>query len=210
MVFLIIMAVLAVTAILSVVFYRFWFLRNPEITVPRGNNIVSPAGGKVSRIVKTSSKSVTISKHHIGKVKALAKDVAKDCIIISIMLTPLDVHYQKAPMDGKIIYSKHKAGKLYNAVLGHDSMRATLENESNQILISTAIGNIKVVQIAGFVARRICSFAEHNDNIKKGQDIGVIKLGSQVSIIIPDKKNIMIKVKEGERVMCGETVIAEY
>ena len=85
----------------------------------------------------------------------------------------------------------------------------SLENEKNEIIIKNPdIGKIKVIQIAGFVARRIESFVTEGQNIEKGHRIGRINLGSQVSLILP--KNITLEVKEGQRVKAGSTIIAKY
>jgi len=203
-----ILIIVAVLIIALVLFYRFHFLRDPERKAPKGNNLISPSDGKVVRIVELKDKNaLKIKKGLLGKIKTLTKDTIKEGYLISIMMTPLDVHYQRAPIDGTIISTKHTKGKLYNAVSDAENMKATLMNEKNEILINTKIGKIKVIQIAGFVARRIHCFVKKGQKIKKGQRIGIIKLGSQVSFIIPKLK---VKVKVGEKVKAGETIIAEY
>ena len=191
-----------------IAFYFLWFLRNPKRNPPKKNVIVSPANGKIHKIMYSDDRSIKIQKGLLGKIKAFIGDVSEKCAIISITMTPLNVHYQRAPLDGKIVKIRYQKGKFLNAVHNSNDMQATFENENNQILIKTEIGNIKVIQIAGFIARRIISIAKKNQYIKKGQTIGLIKLGSQVTIILP-KDKIRVTAKEGQTVIDGETVLAE-
>ena len=84
-----------------------------------------------------------------------------------------------------------------------------LENERHIILIKGKFP-VLVVQIADFYIRKIVSYVKEKDNVEKGQKIGIIRMSSQVDIVLPYKKNIKIKVKEGDKVKAGESIIAEY
>ncbi len=183
-------------------FWRFWFLRDPERVIPKGKNIVSPADGKIIMVKDMSAKNLKIRKGRLGMIDVLAKDVADEYTIVSIMMTPLDVHYQRSPIDGRIMYSKHTKGKFKNAVTDN----IAIENEKNEILIKGDGMNIKVVQIAGAVARRIVSYVKKGDKIRKGDKIGLINLGSQVSMIMPKQR---VNIKPGDKVKAGETIIAK-
>lgn len=200
--------ILVLILALTFLFYRFWFLRNPARNPPQGRVIISPAMGRISRIVEIKNgEPLTIPKGLVGKVKTLTKDTVKEGYLISIIMTPLDVHYQRMPVDGTIISTRYDQGTFLNAVKGN-TFKATLENEHNEILIKNKdIGRIKVIQIAGFVARRIVCFVKKNQKLKKGEDLGLIKLGSQVALVIPRLK---LKVKEGHYVTDAETIIATY
>ncbi len=200
------LSAIATIIILFAVFYRIVFLRNPKRNTPI-KGIVSPANGKVARVLTVGDSNVEIKKGMLGKINLQTKDTIKKGYLINIVMNPLNVHYQRSPADGKVLNIKYNKGKLHNAVLGARNMRAALENENNEILLETKKGRIKIIQIAGLVANRIECFARKNQNIKKGQTIGIIKLGSQVSVILPD--SFGIKVKEGDYVVDGETVIAE-
>ena len=188
------------------IYYTYIFMRNPKRTTPKGNNIVAPANGKINAIVRTKKSDQTINKGILGKILLQTGDVAKDCYYINIVMTPLNIHYQRGPYDGTVLYVKHTKGKFLNAVSGASSLNATLENEHTETLIKTKLGKIKVVQIAGFLCRRIFPFVKKGQKIKKGQDLGIIKLGSQVTLVIPAK--LKLKVKEGETMVDGETIIA--
>jgi len=186
--------------LLLVLFYRFWFLRDPERKIPEGENIVSPADGKVIEILKLKSDKFYIEKGLYGKIKAISKDVDKAGYLISIFMNPFDVHVQRAPINGRIRTIKYTKGKFLPA------NNLAIQNENNQILIQD-IDAVKVIQIAGLLVRRIECFVKVGDHILKGEKIGRINLGSQVCVIVP--KYINLKIKVGDRVKAGETVIGE-
>lgn len=183
-----------------------WFLRNPKrIPVP-GNNILSPADGKISRIIRTTKKYVTLQKGW-GTIKTLTSDVDKDCYLINIVMNITNVHYQRAPVAGRVVYTKHLSGNLINAVKNAKNLKACLQNEKNEMLFDTKFGRIKIIQIAGYIARRIECFVRKNDFVTKGHTIGLIKMGSQVTIIIPAK--YPLRVKEGQKVKAGKTILVK-
>jgi phosphatidylserine decarboxylase len=202
---ILIVALLVILGILLVLFlfWRLWFLRLPKRKIPK-KGIVSPASGKLVRIIPFKGAAVNVPKGLLGMVRAITKDVAKEGHLLLVMLTPMDVHYQRSPVAGvveKISYSK---GKFNNAVFGAGELKA-FENEKNEILIRTGKEKIKVIQVAGVAARRIVCNVKKGQKLQKGDVIGLINLGSQVILIIPKKK---LLVKEGEYMTDGETVIA--
>ena len=186
-------------------FYRLWFLRNPGRPMPKGEKILSPADGTIARIIPIR-KTMDIRKGLMGKVRAWAGDVTKDGYLIVIVMTPMDMHYQKAPCDCRVLGTRHVPGKFHNAVTKAREMKATFENEHNIILLDTKYGRMKVIQVAGVLVRRVHCFVEPGQKLKKGEDLGVVKLGSQVCFIMPKLK---LKVKEGEHVLARATVMAE-
>jgi len=205
MLFYIVIVFFPITLLFLLLFYKFWFLRNPSINVSDDNHIVSPADGKVLKIIEYKhGKDVDIFKKD-RKFSATTRDVSGNGYIIIIVMNIFNIHWQKAPLSGKVISVKYKKGKFLNAVFGAKNMNATTKNERNEILIETPRGKIKIIQIAGIIARRICCFVKEGQEIQKGQDLGLIKLGSQVVIILP---NIKLKVKEGDNIRVGKTIIA--
>ncbi len=185
------------------------FYRDPERKIPKGNNIVSPADGKIIRILKVKSNKannkIKISKGLLGKIETLTQDIAKECYVISIFMSPFNVHINRAPADGKIISVRHEKGKFFAAF----NLEKSLMNEKNEIAIENRIiGKIKVIQIAGFLARRVICNVKKDEKVNKGQRIGKIVLGSQVSLILP-AKNVSITAKKGQKVSAGKTIIAE-
>ena len=194
--------------ILSGLWYKIWFLRNPKIAVPKGRNVVSPAYGKIVKITEINPDTRAQIDKGKGRIKIWLDDVLqKEGWLISIVMTPLDVHFQKAPIDGKIVSIKHTPGKHRNAMSKVDDPERHAENEHQEIVISGEEFKVKVIQIAGFLARRVIPLVKPENNVEKGQDIGLIRFGSQVTLIIP---KLDVQVKEGDKVRVGETVIATY
>lgn len=188
------------------IYYSYIFMRNPKRNAPQGNVIVSPANGKISKIVKVGGKNITIEKGLLGKIKTQTKDVGKDATLINIVMNPLNVHFQRSPCDATVLSVTHTPGKFLNAVSGASNLQAALENEHTEILLQTKYGKMKILQIAGFLCRRIETFVQKGHKLKKGETIGVIKLGSQVTLILPAQ--LHIQVKEDQGVVDGETILA--
>jgi phosphatidylserine decarboxylase len=188
-------------------FWKLYFLRKPERKT--GQGIVSPAHGKVIKIIPFGSakNNPSIKKGLFGKIKILTEDVAKKGHIIVIMMTPFNVHYQRAPIKGEITDVKHTKGKFLNAVVGAGNLQASLENENAATMIKNKNLKVKIVQVAGFLARRIETYTKIGQKIRKGEVIGRINLGSQVILVLPNEAG-KITVKEGQTVIDGETTIA--
>ena len=198
------LAMVFILMLLLLALFLLNFYRNPERKIPHGNNIVSPADGKIIGILKVKSNKIRINKGFLGKIETLAKDIAKECYVISIFMSPFDVHVNRAPLDGKIISVKDEKGRYFAAF----NLKNSLMNEKNEIMMENKkIGKVKVIQIAGFFARRIICTVSRGEKVNKGQQIGSILLGSQVSLILPARK-IGLIVRAGQRVIGGKTIIA--
>jgi len=178
------------------------FYKDPERKIPKGSNIVSPADGKVISIIDTTNRSIIINKGFFGKIKAYTKDVSGQCYAISIFMSPIDAHYNRAPIEGTIKSVKHTKGSFFKAY----DLEKSLENEKNEIIIQNRQLKIKVIQIAGFLARRIICYVKANQKVNKGDKIGMIALGSQATVIMP--KSVKLKVKVHDKVKAGHTIIA--
>lgn len=170
------------------IIFTLYFFRDPQRTSPNANNVlVSPADGKVIVI----------------------KDVFEDefikekCIQISIFMSPLNVHVNRIPIDGKVGYVKYHKGQYL--VASHD--KASELNERNAIGIESRFGKILYTQVAGYVARRIVCNLHEGQDVKIGEKFGMIKFGSRVDVIVP--KNWKVKVKEGDVVRAAETILFE-
>ncbi|MDR0369795.1 MAG: phosphatidylserine decarboxylase [Candidatus Peribacteria bacterium] len=111
--------------------------------------------------------------------------------MVSIMMTPLNVHYQRAPTSATLISQDYVSGFKKNAMKKSENLEATLQNEYNAMLFEREDGvRYKVIQIAGFLARRIVPYLEVGYNVEQGDIIGLIKFGSQVTIIFD--KNVEV------------------
>ena len=201
MIKLIFVVLIILTLIVGLFLLQFY--RDPKRTIPEGNIIVSPADGKVMKIIRTSDKNITVGKGYLGKIKTLTEDVCDDCVVISIFMSPIDAHINRAPITGKVISVTHTPGKFFAAY----DLEKSLMNEKAETIIENKEMKVKVIQIAGFVARRVIPYMKEGDEVEKGQKIGQIALGSQATLIMP--ADVKIIVKEGEHVKAGSSIIAK-
>lgn len=165
------------------------FFRDPDRTVPNKSNIVvSPADGRVLFV-----KDVLDDKFLNSKAK-----------MVSIFMSPLNVHVNRIPISGKVEYVKYIQGEYLAAF----EDKASERNERNEIGITSPAGKVFFTQIAGFVARRIVSDLKVGDSVNIGNRFGMIKFGSRVDIIVPEQWQV--KVKKDDNVTAGETILFEY
>ena len=159
--------------------FMLFFFRDPHREVPQGEGlIVSAADGRVTRIENTDT----------GK-------------LISVFLSPLDVHINRSPIGGTIDSINYIKGKKMPAT----SDGASLVNERNSLMISGPDVTVTCTQIAGILARRIVCWPKQGDNLQRGQRFGLIKFGSRTDVTMP--ADVEITVSIGDRVKGGETVI---
>lgn len=181
-----------VPLILLVIFLTVFtlnFFRDPERKTPEKSNIVvSPADGRVLFV-----KEVIDDKFLNSKAK-----------MVSIFMSPLNVHVNRIPISGKVDYVKYIQGEYIAAF----EDKASERNERNEIGITSAAGKVFFTQIAGFVARRIVSDLKVGDSVSIGNRFGMIKFGSRVDIIVPEQWQV--KVKKDDNVTAGETILFEY
>jgi phosphatidylserine decarboxylase len=194
--------------VIAVLFYFLYFLRLPKRSIPDDETVfVSPANGKVIAIIYNPTQSTILYKNNNKVLDNFIEGIGSGATMVSIMMTPLDVHYQRAPATATLLEQVYVPGKKKNAMKHSDSLEATLQNEYNAMLFEKADGTrFKVIQIAGFLARRIVPYLETGNDIQQGGVIGLIKFGSQVTIIFDN--NVEVLTKLGDKVVDGETVIA--
>lgn len=188
--------------ILLITLFLINFYRDPKRTIPKDSNIVAPADGKVISILKVNRKNIRIRKGILGKIETFTSGISPQCYAISIFMSPFDVHINRAPVSGIIKSIKHTKGKFFEAY----NLEKSLHNEKNEIIIENNALRVKVIQMAGFLARRIKCYVKKNQKINKGQKIGMIALGSQTMLIIPN--GVDLKVNLNDRVKAGETILA--
>lgn len=157
----------------------FFYRRNTNPINMQTDTIVSPCEGKVLKIINEG-----------------------DQLLISVFLNVHNVHIQYAPYSGVIKEMHYKKGEFNPAYLFEKSRY----NEQLQTIILTKYGYIKVNQIAGLIARRIVHFNNIDDNVDKGQPLGLIKFGSRVDTYIPNQFIEKIMVKEGNIVNIGDII----
>ena len=190
-------ALLAVAAALFSVWLQWFFLllvfctvaffRDPERMVPADPNlIVAAADGTVMDIVESDESQVLRTRTRR----------------IGIFLSIFDVHTNRAPIDGRIIYRQHREG------LCLDARRADCpeKNESMTWAFENPRVTIVVRQITGAIARRIVAWAQIGDELKKGERFGMIRFGSRTELYLPLNAEVLVKV--GDHVFGGSTIIA--
>lgn len=172
--------------------YVAYFFRDPErVTPTRDGLVVAAADGAVSAIDRV----VPPAELGLGP---------SERVRVSTFLSVLDVHINRAPVAGRIVRSIYVPGAFLNAA----SDKASEENERRSIVIETpTAGEIAVVQIAGLIARRIVTFVHEGDTVGIGQRFGLIRFGSRVDVYLPPGRTALVAI--GQRVVCGETVLAD-
>jgi phosphatidylserine decarboxylase len=169
-----------------------YFFRDPDrVTPDRHGLVISPADGVVQSIVKAEPPV---------ELDMPAKAVWR----VAIFMNVFDVHVNRAPIGGTITKMEYRPGKFLNASLD----KASTDNERQSYRIETPQGKeLAMVQIAGLVARRILSDVEPGDDVDTGERVGMIRFGSRVDVYLPP--NVAPMVAEGQRMLAGETVIAD-
>ena len=165
-----------------VALFMAFFFRDPNRVPPTDPDvIVAPADGKVTRIGPANS--------------------GTDLTVISIFLSPFDVHINRSPIPGKIIDVLYSPGKFLMAT----NEKASLVNEQNALTIQGEKITVVCKQIAGILARRIVCWKATGDNLRLGERFGMIKFSSRTDVLLP--ANVRVTVKEGDRVRGGTTII---
>ncbi len=183
----------AVTAGLAGAAANAAFFRHPGRVPPtRPGAVVAPADGKVCLVEEAAP------PHELGMGDQRRPRV-------SIFLSLLDAHVQRAPVGGEVTAAIHRPGRFISA----DLPAASAENERNSVVIRSADGpEVVVVQIAGLLARRILCDIKAGDKIAIGDTYGLIRFGSRLDTYLPAGTDVL--VSPGQRTVAGETVIAEF
>ena len=168
--------------LLIVAAFMAFFFRDPHRVPPDDPRVVvAPADGRVTR------------------VKPVASDPGSPTVV-SIFLSPLDVHINRSPIAGKITETVYTRGKFLMAT----NEMASLVNEQNALTIQGEI-NVVCTQIAGILARRIVCWKNAGETLALGERFGMIKFSSRTDLVLP--ANVQVTVTEGARVRGGTTVI---
>ncbi len=180
-----------IISIFVLLFFLFTlnFFRDPARTSPIGEKyIISPADGEVIKIEQIEEE----------------KFIKGNSVMISIFMSPLNVHVNRNPIDGNVAYYQYVLGEYFAAF----EDKASLKNEQTHIGIENKFGKVFFKQIAGFVARRIICTLKVGDSVKAGTRFGMIQFGSRVDVYLP--ATAKINVKMNEKTVAGETILAEF
>ena len=172
--------------------FCLYFFRDPErVLPPRTNVFVAPADGLVVGV----EPAIPPAELGLGETPRMR---------VSIFLSVLDVHVNRAPISGLVSRIAYHPGKFLSAA----DEKASDDNERNSILLNLPSGQeVVIVQIAGLIARRILCDIHEGQSIVAGQRIGIIRFGSRTDLYLPDGTQPL--VAPGQRMIGGETVIAE-
>ena len=195
-----------VTAV-GVLAYRFY--RDPERNVPlRPGVVVSPADGEVLYVSRSEGGALPVStKHgHSFSLQELTMTPLEtgDAIVVGIGMSFLDVHVNRAPIAGRITKRQHFPG-LFGSLRRPEMV---FRNERFTTIIESDGWQVVVVQIASRLVRQIASFVQESQEVTRGQRIGVIRLGSQVDLVLPCRPDLRVAVRPGDRLTAGESVVA--
>jgi phosphatidylserine decarboxylase len=167
--------------------YTFAFFRDPERVAPSDPDaIVAAADGVIVEIAELEEGDV----------------VRQTMRRIAIFLSVFDVHTNRAPIDGRVIYRAHREGLCLDA----RHPECSRKNESMTWAFENPRATLVVRQITGAIARRIVGWSQVGDALKKGERFGMIRFGSRTEVYLPLSATVLVKV--GDRVAGGSSVIA--
>lgn len=179
---------------LSVVLVAFWlfivsFFRIPsrDFTYDE-NSVVSPADGKVVVLEEVFDTEYFNEKR----------------LQISVFMSPANVHVNRYPFSGKVIYSKYHKGKY---LVAWDPKSST-ENERHSIVLENSKSTVLVKQIAGALAKRIMNYATVDEQVRQNDELGFIKFGSRVDLLLPIGTKVNVKI--GDQVKNGISILATF
>ena len=176
-------------ATLSLLVFMISFFRIPDrkLTIQE-NAIVAPADGKVVAIEEVQADEYFADRR----------------IQVSIFMSPLNVHVNRNPVKGEVVYSQYHKGKYL--VAWHP--KSSTENERHTIVYKKDGKEVLIKQIAGALAKRIINYLQPGQQVDQTEEMGFIKFGSRVDILLPLDANILIKI--GDKPKGGVTVIATW
>jgi phosphatidylserine decarboxylase len=165
------------------------FFRDPNRTIPQGENfIIAPADGKVVVIEEVEEPEYF-------------KDKRKQ---VSIFMSPVNVHVNRVPVSGEVVYSQYHPGKYL--VAWHP--KSSTENERTTVVLKQGNKEILFRQIAGALAKRIVNYAKPGMQYQMGQEYGFIKFGSRIDLYLPLDAEVMVNLEQ--KTTGGETIIAKW
>jgi phosphatidylserine decarboxylase len=181
------LAVLVPSLVLFLILLQFF--RSPTRKIRRNDKqVLCPADGKVVVVEETDEKEILKDRR----------------IQVSIFMSPFNVHVNRYPVSGQVVYLRYHPGKYL--VAWHP--KSSEDNERTTVVIENGSKvNILMRQIAGALARRIVYYPRLGYMVKQGEQMGFIKFGSRVDVFLPPDANILVSL--GQRVRGGETILAE-
>lgn len=208
---------------------RVWFFRNPKRAISRGDHVVSPADGTVVYVRHlTPGEDVVMVKQGVAaKLEDILRtDVDGAKLLIGIFMSPFDVHYNRAPLSGRVEEITHHPAQgrnrhmtwmhvrtLLNRPPYHEGSHHIYQNERTVTRFTGRFAHEErsyyVVQIAGGSVRGIDSYCEPGSAVDQGAIFGMIRIGSQVDVVLPFIEGMRVCVQPGDRVRAGESILVQ-
>jgi phosphatidylserine decarboxylase len=223
-------AALVVLGVGAFAFWRYyWFYRNPMRTIPPGRSLVCPADGTVVYVkrVEPNEPVISIKQGVAASVNDIVKEeLAATKLLIGIFMSPFSVHYNRAPLDGVVESIHHHPARGRNLHMGAMHWRTVFGRQpmyeksehivANERLVTRLRTRVKdrdascyIVQIGGGSIHGIDSFKRIGETVKRGEVFGMIRIGSQVDLVIPADLVDRVLVQPGDKVRAGETILVE-
>jgi phosphatidylserine decarboxylase len=223
-------AVLALSLLAAFLYWRHvWFFRNPPRQPPTAAGVLSPADGTVVYVkrVAPGEDVVVIKEGLAAKVEDILKqDEPAPKIVVGIFMSPFDVHYNRAPVTGRVSMIRHYPAEGENLYMGMMHLRTVLNwlplyggsphIVQNERTVTRFDGEYRgaplpayVVQIGSRGVNGIESHYAVGDTVERGAIFGMIRIGSQVDLIVPAREDLSIKVQPGDVVRAGETILVQ-
>jgi phosphatidylserine decarboxylase len=210
------------------VFWRhYWFFRDPPRTPPIEAGLLSPADGIVVyvREVDPGTDVVVIKQGLSATVKDLVReDTARRKIVIGIFMSPFDVHYNRTPLAGTVAFVRRHPASGGNVSMTAMHWRSLLGLEPRYAGSEHIVQNertvtrfeaeyrgaplpLYVVQIGALTVNGIDSYIKPGQRVERGATFGMIRIGSQVDLVVPWRPGFEVRVRPGDRVRAGETIV---
>ena len=227
------MAALIATIALFLAAYLYWrtvwFFRNPARKISREAGLLSPADGTVVYVKRLNPGEEVIAvkkKVRICVNDIVGEDLESERVLIGTFMSPFNVHYNRAPLSGRVHSIRHMGPRTKNVCMTSMHWRVLLgrrplyrnsthiaQNERTVTKLEGEFREMKIschiIQIAGGSVRGIRSFVQEGMHVERGTIFGMICIGSQVDVVVPWVDGMTVKVRPGERVRAGETVLIE-
>jgi phosphatidylserine decarboxylase len=215
----------------SFLFWRFYyFFRDPERRIPLGKVVVAPADGLILYISRVESGSVPSPLKNGVKIEleewfrdsSSQYFTQKSGFLVGIYMTPLSVHYNRSPVAGliKSVIDRpavHRNLSMSKALIRlmwgmkpYDKDSAFILKNARNIIMMEGEQPCAVIRIADSYVNQVDCYVRDGQMVEKGERIGMIRMGSQCDLFLPDTENLKIISTPGQKVYGGETIIASF
>jgi phosphatidylserine decarboxylase len=204
-----------------------WFFRNPPRHPPAAPGVVSAADGTVVYVRKVEPDEAVVSiKQGLAArlVDLVREDLAAPKLVVGVFMSPFDVHYNRSPIDGTVEFVRHYPGRNvhmgpmhWRVLLGrrpyYEGSAHIVQNERTVTKLNGRLRDAElacyVVQIAAKTVAGIEAYVRTGEAVRRGQVFGMIRIGSQVDIVLPWREDLNVRARVGQRVRAGETILVD-